>query len=232
MKHALTLILALAVLLSTSAAAAETIDSREHVEVAGVAEIKVVPNEFVMRSNVTTFHKSLKTASAQNDAVIAKLFKSVSRLGVARKYIVTDAITVNAVTEGYRERGNYKRVGYNVSRDVLIVLHKASRIEPAMKELFSLGVDRLTVSMGHTDMNGLLENAQIKAAGAARKKAKLLSSALGRTLGAAVAIAEDTPRHSQAQNFVYTADTPDLGDTISLGKIRVQASVRVKFLLG
>lgn len=229
---ALTAILFILIVGLAAPAAAQSVDQRELVEVSGIGEIKVVPDEFVVRTSIDVFGKSLEEASSQNDAAIARLFKSVSKLGVERKYIVTDTISVNAVTDGYRERGNFRRLGYSVSREVTIVLHDPKRIEPVMKELFTQGVDRLTMSMGRTDMQDLLENAQIKAASAARQKAKILSSALGRTLGQAVSIEEATPGRNDAQNFVYTADTPDLGDTISLGKIRVQASVRVKFTLG
>lgn len=231
MKTIIVTIFAAVALLFSTGADAQTVDQREVIDVGGIAEIKVVPNEFVLRSNITVFDKSLASAGADNDRLIAKAFKSLSALGVERKYIVTDAVDVNVVTQGYRQEGNFRRVGFNVSRDVMVVLHDAKKIEPAMRALFALGVDRLNVTMGHTKMNELLENAQIKAASEARQKAKLLSSALGRTLGKAVLIEETAAGRNEAQNFVYSANTPDLGDTLSLGKIRVQAAVRVKFLL-
>jgi uncharacterized protein YggE len=231
MNYLFAIILAATTILAALPAAAQDIDRREHIDVIGSAEIKVVPNEFVLRSTVESFDKSLTSASKRNDALVAKIFKEITRLGVARKYVVTSEVSVNAVTEGYRERGNFRRLGYNVTRDIMVVLHDAKRIEPSMKRLFSVGVDRLTMSTSHTDIASLTENAQIAAATAATKKGKLLSSALGRRLGTAVSISEDAPHRGAPQNFVYTSNTPDLGDTMSLSKIRVQSSVRVKFLL-
>lgn len=232
MHRALTLILTAAILFAAIPAAAADIDQREHIEVVGVAQIKVVPNEFVLHTTLTHFDKTLQTASRQNEKAVAELFKAVQNLGVERKYIVTDTVGVNAVTEGYRQQGNFRHVGYNVSRGVMVILHEANKIEPVMKELFAVGVDYLSLSAGHTDIKDLTENAQIQAASAARHKGKLLSSALGRQLGNAVAISEDAPHFAAApQNFVYTANTPDLGDSLSLGKITVQSAVRVKFLL-
>ncbi len=212
-------------------AGATTIELREHVEVLGVGELKVVPNEFVVHASIETFDKSLKVATADSDRSIAALFKDVGTAGVDRKYIVTDAISVNAVTEGYRQQGNFRRLGYAVTRDVMVVLHDARKIEAVMKALFGNGVDRLSLSTGHTQMSSLLEDAQLKATAAAKKKAGVLSSSLGRALGQAVAISEESTSRNEAQNFVYTADTPDLGETLSLGKIPVRAAVRVKFLL-
>lgn len=231
MKNVITIIIALLILTGASPAGATDLDMREHVEAVGTAELKVVPNEFVLQARLTNFDSSLKSASRATDEQVSKLFKQMTSLGVARKYVVTDRVEVNAVTEGYRERGNFRQLGYNVSRGVMVILHDAALIERAMHVLFDVGVARLDISAGHTDMEDLLENAQIQAANAARKKGQVLSSALGRRLGNAVAIAEETPGSNRARNFVYTADTPDLGDGLSLGKIRVRSSVRVKFLL-
>ncbi len=219
------------VLIASSTAWAADLDVREHVEVVGSAEVKVVPDEFVLRAQIQTFDTKLDAAAKKNDASIRAAFAAMKKLGIARRYVVTDQVRVNAVTEGYRERGNYRRLGYTVSREVMVVLHDPKKVEPAMKGLFGLGVDRLNLETSSTKMAEHVAAAEVAAAGAARKKATALTGALGRKLGRAVAMSEGSPQGQSTSNFVYAAATPDLGDSISLGKIKVEASVRVKFLL-
>ena len=98
MNYLFAIILAATTILAALPAAAQDIDRREHIDVIGSAEIKVVPNEFVLHSTVESFDKSLTKASKQNDALVAKIFKEITRLGVARKYVVTSEVSVNAVT--------------------------------------------------------------------------------------------------------------------------------------
>lgn len=225
------IILFLAILLSTSTAWAGDLDAREHIEVVGAAEVKVVPDEFVLRAQIQTFDKKLDRAASQNEASIRATFKAMTALGIPRRYVVTDQVRVNTVTEGYRERGNYRRLGYTVSREVMVVLHDAKRIEPAMRGLFGLGVDRLSMQTSHTKMADHVARVEAEAAGAARARAKTLTKALGRKVGRAVAISQAPGAGRQTSNFVYRASTPNLGDALSLGKLKVSASVRVKFLL-
>lgn len=216
--------------LSTPAAAAE-LDTREHIEVTGSAEVKVVPDEFVIRATVQSFDSKLEKASRTNEEAVRKAFVGIKKLGVDRRYIVTDEVQVNAVTEGYRERGNFKRIGFTVSRNITVVLHDSTLIQPAIKRLFAANIDRLTLSTGSTEMEKHLKRAQKAAAKDARAKATTMSTALGQTPGRPVAIIEMTPSQNPASNFVYSSATPDLGDSLSLGKLKVRASVRVKFLL-
>ncbi len=224
-------ILFAASLLASSPALASDIDTREHIEVVGSAEVKVVPDEFVVRATLRSFDAKLDRAASANDDSVRKTVGAMKRLGVVRRYVVTDQIQVNAVTEGYRERGNFRRIGYSVSREVMVVLHDAKKVEPVMKALFAQGVDRLDLQTHHTKMAEHVAAAEVAAATAARKKAKALSGALGRKLGRALAMTESSPQGRSTSNFVYSAATPDLGDALTLGKLKVSASVRVKFLL-
>lgn len=221
----------LALFLSTTSAWASDLDAREHIEVVGASEVKVVPDEFVLRAQIQSFAKKLDRAASQNESSVRATFKAMTALGVPRRYVVTDQVHVTPVTEGYRERGNYRRVGYTVSREVMVVLHDARRIEPAMRKLFALGIDRLSMQTSHTKMAEHVARAEAEAAGAARARAKILTKALGRKLGRAVAISQAPRAGRRTSNFVYSASTPNLGDALSLGKLKVAASVRVKFLL-
>ncbi len=233
MKTATTMMIATLVFLLTGHAMAADLDLREHVEVVGNAEVKVVPNEFVIRTTIQKFDDDLDDAAEDNEKTVRKAFQKMRKLGVDRRYIVADEVRVNKVTEGYRPRGDYRVLGYNVTREVTVILHDSSKLERAMKGLFSVGVDQLTLSTGNTEMEKYLQAAQVEAAKNARKKGGTMVAALGRTVGKAVAIEElAAPQQNAASNFVYQASTPDLGDALSLGKIKVRASIKVKFLLG
>lgn len=216
---------------ATAAATVNELDARPHVEVTGNAEVKVVPDEFVIRATIQSFDEELSKATRTNEAAVRKAFLDVKKLGLDRRYIVTDDINVNAITEGYRERSNFKRIGYSVSRNITVILHDPMRVEPTMKALFGAGVDRLSMSLGHTEIDKKTKAAQAEAARDARAKASLLTSALGQTLGAPVAIVEISPDSRQPSNFVYSSETSNTGDALSIGKLKVRASVRVKFLL-
>jgi len=212
-------------------ASAQTIDTREHIEVTGAAEVKVVPDEFIVRTSVRSFHKNLDKASADNDAMVRRIFREMRAMGVERRYVVTDDVSVSVVTEGYRERGTFKRVGHKVGRDVMVILHDAKKVELVMKKLLGAGVDRLDLQLGHTKMAEHLQSAELAAAKKARSKADALAGVLGRRVDRAVAITEGMGGGRQPSNFVYLAKTPDLGDALSLGKLKVRAQVQVKFVL-
>lgn len=231
MKSLIAIAVATILALSSATASAGDLETRHHIEVTGTAEVKAVPDEFVIRAEIRSFDEDLQAATRANEESVRKAFIGIKKLGVDRRYIVTDEVSVNSVTEGYRERGNFRLVGYSVSRNFTVVLHDSAKIQPAFRQLFAAGVDRLSMSAHSTEMEKHLKAARRAAAKDARSKADDLTSALGRSLGQAVAIIEQSPGQHQASNFVYSSSTPDLGDGFSLGKLKVRASVRVKFLL-
>jgi len=231
MFHKTTLLTALFILATTTPALAQGIDTRERIDVSGSAQIKLVPDEFVIRARVDTYHKNLDTAVARGDKSVSAAFTAVKKLGVARRYIVTDRLDMNAVLEDYRSSGIRGVEGYRVSRDLMVILHDPELVEPAMKAMFGAGVHSMSVEMGHTKSAEHLAAARADAAKDAKARAGALAAALGRKVGRAVYISQGSSGPSRPSNFVYHERTPDLGDSLSLGKITLATNVTVTFLL-
>ncbi len=200
------------------------------IEVNGISATKVVPNQFAFHIQIKSFDKKLEVASAETTKRVAAITKKMTSMGVARKYVVASEITVRMETKGYRERGNFKFLGYHVQRDVRIVLHKPGRIQPAIKKVFKVGVESLSISYHHTDIALLQKNAEVAAMRDAKKKADRLLGAIGAQAGRPIAVVATSSSGSRRSgNFTYNVNTPDLGAGFSLGKIDIQQSVNVKF---
>ena len=195
------------------------------------ASTAAAENQFVIHGTVTSFHKQLNKATAANSERVQKIFKLIHKRGVPRKYIVTSELGVRVMSAGYRHEGNYRVIGYEVSRNIRVVLHDPKKIEPSFGDLFSVGIEQLRLTLHHTDASSYEDKAFAEAAATAKRRASRLASTLGRKLGKAMRIAEENAQSSQTRSFTYSANTPDLGASLSLDKIRIASTVRVSFEL-
>ncbi|MBT8494254.1 MAG: SIMPL domain-containing protein [Deltaproteobacteria bacterium] len=202
--------------------------SEPAIEVVGTAELKVVPDEFIVQATVRSSAAELSQATRDNHSRVGSVLSFLGKQGVERRYVVTDGFRVQPIVD---HRAGKKTVGFEVFKNVTIILHRADKLEAVVEGVLASGADQIRdVQFRSKDVRKLVAEARVLATKNARKQARALAGELDQGLGKPLAITEESPR-SGTDNFVYQASVPRAGDTFAVGKIRIGSAVRVKFAL-
>lgn len=214
------------------------------VDVTGVAEIFVVPDEVTFSLKVAKTDKELEKAKRDNDQIIRKVLELARDFKIDAKDVKTDFITVKEAYERQRIVGTddeYRNVfvGYTVSKTAVVKLKDLSRFEDFFSKVIGIGVTDISgVTFTSSQLRKHKDEARAMAMRAAREKATALAAVIGQNIGRAVSIKEenvDGYRNSYANassnSFAVDGSDTDEEDTFSVGTISVKAQVEVSFLL-
>lgn len=209
------------------------------ITVTGEAEVNVVPDEVVFDVTIQTFHRDLHQAKTLTDNKLKGLIALTRRYGIAPENVQTDYIKLEPRFKGNDEARTF--LGYSVRKDVVFTLKDVSKAEGLLSEILEGGVTRLnSVRFQTSQLRKYRDQARASAITAAREKAMALTAAIGQTIGKAYSIEEDVPQRGYAsQNTSYTSnssltvdgDSASSEGTLSLGQIKVNARVTVRFEL-
>lgn len=239
-----------ALCLSTTATAQPIADlsSRGTIRVTGTAEIRVIPDEVVLRLGVETFDPALAQASAQNEAAVAAVTSVARAQGVADAHIQTDHIGIEPLVNTWRNGGPpvYEVYGYRVRRTVVISLRDLERFDALLREAIAAGATNVHgVTFQTTDLRTHRDQARALAVDAAREKAEAMAGRLGQRLGPPTHIIEEpewwggsygsgwgAAGGGALQNVVQSAPGDGSGgDVLSPGELAVRARVAITFAL-
>jgi len=214
------------------------------VEVTGIAEISVVPDEVSISLNVSKTDKSLLVAKSQNDESVAAVIALTKRFGIDPKDVKTDFITVREKNEKRKlpkTEDEYQDVfvGYTVSKTVVVKLRDIKKFEEFFSEAIRTGVSQVgNVTYSTSELRKYKDEARGMAMRAAREKAAALTREVGQTIGKAVSIEEEnvdgfrSPYANASSNSFSVSDAgSDASETFSVGTISIKAQVKVQFLL-
>lgn len=169
-------------LLSACFSAGAQTETGRVITVDGQAEIRVIPDQVVLSVGVETFDSDLATAKADNDERVTALLAATESMGIARKDVRTDFLSIQPQYKGRGVRGNF--LPYLVRKNVVITLNDISKFEVLLSSLLEAGVNyvhgadfRTTESLEH------LEQARELAIKAAKTKAEAIAEQLGQKLG-------------------------------------------------
>jgi uncharacterized protein YggE len=213
------------------------------VDVTGVAEIFVVPDEVSFSLKVAKTDKELEKAKRDNDQIIKKVLELARDFKIDPKDVKTDFITVKEAYERRKITGSVEEfqnvfVGYTVAKTVVVKLRELSRFEEFFSKVIGIGVTDIGgVTFASTELRKHKDQARAMAMRAAREKATALAAEIGQTIGKAVAIKEENvdgyrnPYANISNNSFSVADDNADDDTFSVGTISVRALVTISFLL-
>ncbi|HEY2867803.1 MAG TPA: SIMPL domain-containing protein [Pyrinomonadaceae bacterium] len=214
------------------------------IEVTGIAEISVVPDEVSISLNVSKTDKNLNAAKSQNDQAVATVIALTKKFGIDTKDVKTDFITVREKNEKRKlpkADDEYQDVfvGYTVSKTVVVKLRDIKKFEDFFSEAIGSGVSQISnVVYSTSQLRKYKDDARAMAVRAAREKATALTREIGQTIGKAVSIEEENVdgfRSSYANvssnSFTMSDQDSEASDTFSVGTISVKAQVKVEFLL-
>ena len=197
----------------------------EGIRVVGSAKVRVAPDTATFVFAVEDKGKDLKSVKHTIDAKAAKLIRLCKRMGVDAKRITSSQLAI-------RPQYNYQTrafLGYEVSRDVTVVLTDLHRYTDLVNGAISSGITTVrSISLDTTKRDELEDEALTSAATAARRKAEILAKSAGVTLGKVVAIDEG---QAPIVHHVYAAGMSTLNKrgAFEPGQVSVTATVTVRY---
>ena len=208
------------------------------VSVTGSGEIKTAPDEFVVTVGVDTFEAEAAAAKQANDRTMHALIAATQAAGVESRDVLTESFNLGPRYEGpYDKR---KLVGYEVKKNLVVIVRNGDKMEGLLAELFKLGANRLDgISFGSSKISEQRKEARALAMTAARDKAAAMAASLGQKLGRPLKIEEDAAESGAYRPFGSAyANAYDnnntraaVGEALATGKVRIQANVAVTFEL-
>jgi uncharacterized protein len=219
------------------------------IDVTAAAEVKVVPDEVLILFGVETSDQKLATAKTDNDNRVKRLLTITQQMNIDPKYVQTDFITIEPWEhEVIVNNERINRQEYRVRKKVSVTLRDVSKFEDLLSRALEAGVNYVHgVEFRTTELRKHRDHAREMAIQAAKEKAELLASKLGRQVGEAQRISEygggwyspynwwgsgyNNYANMTAQVSSQAGGSGSNEGTIALGQITVTALVSVSFAL-
>lgn len=248
MKNFISRFLPFAAVLLVAGSLAQAQTTPPTIDVQGSADVKVVPDEVLLVFGVETSDPSLATAKSDNDTRVKKLLSITQDLKIDPKFVQTDFISIEPWEhEFYVDDKRTTRKEFRVRKNVSVTLREVARFEELLSRALEGGVNFVHgVQFRTTELRKHRDHAREMAIQAAKEKAQLLASQLGRQVGEAQRISEygggwyssynwwgQYGGYSNAMSQVasQSGQSSSESGTLALGQITVTASVSVSFLL-
>jgi uncharacterized protein YggE len=220
------------------------------ISVSGAAEIRVVPDEVVLRFSIEDRDQKLADAVKACDTSTAAVLAFVKAAGIADKDVQSDFITIEPVFD--RRDGDESMAPrfFRAGRGFAVRLRDVAKFDALLEGILTSGADRVEdVEFRTTALRKHRDLARQQAVRAAREKAVALAGELGAKVGKPVSIHETSgggvrngssgrgDRWATAQNIVQDAGrgdaTPetDPDQKLAAGMIGVTSRVDVTFTL-
>ena len=229
----------LVLLLLTLTARAADPDLRT-ISTTGEASVYVTPDKVVVSLGVETYNASLDEAKSANETAAGKLVQAIQGMAIEKKDIATDNLQVD-IDRRY-EGGRYGQIqGYLVRRSYAITLRDTKQFEKLVDTALKNGANVIqNIAFTTTELRKYRDQARQMAVKAAREKAQLLAKELDTNIGKPRTISEGggyayfggyrSNYNNASQNAFQSAPAgPDMGETLPLGQIAVNATVSVTF---
>jgi uncharacterized protein len=137
------------------------------ISVTGTAEIKVAPDEVVLRTTIITRNANLQEVKKANDVIASRAIAFLKEKGIKAEDIQTDYITLRP--EYKNNDWEVKPEYYTASKSIEVIIRKVETLEPMLTGLLAAGVNSVD---GITFRNSKYRELRIKARAMAVKFAK------------------------------------------------------------
>ncbi|GEO06187.1 hypothetical protein AAE02nite_38510 [Adhaeribacter aerolatus] len=208
------------------------------VNVSGIGEVKVEPNEVMLNVGIDIRNKSLEAARQESDNKVRELLNYLKKAGIDQKDIQVTNISVYPQYVG--EYGQTTPEFYMTQRSVSVLIRKINRFDEILTGIYNTGANRVEgIEYRTSDLQKYREQARKLAVQSAKEKATVLTKELGAKPGRVYSITESsseyTPRPyarlQMANKMMESADMASGGPTLAVGQILVKAAVEVSFVI-
>jgi uncharacterized protein YggE len=219
----------------------------QQISVNGEAMVRVEPDEILVTFGIETLDNDILVSKQVNNEILKKALMAIQECGVPEKDIQTDHLSIQPGYSGDHIPKNF--LGYFVRNTLVVTLDRTDEVEELVTRTLETGVNYLHgIEFRTTELKKYREQARELALQAAQEKAEKMAAVLGQSVGSPVQISEGwSPSmypsswsgwgygrgRGMSQNVIQNAEggSGEIADTIALGKISIQASVRVSFEL-
>lgn len=217
------------------------------ISVTGDAEIRVPPDEVVLRVGVETADKNLSVAKSVNDERVSRAIEVARKFAIPAQHIQTDYISVEPRYSGHDSLSELR--GYVVRKSIVIRFKDIPKFESLLTALLESGVSHIHgIDFRTTELRKHRDQARALATKAAREKAQAMAAAAGRKAEKVDSISETHygwwsgysswwgSRWNQGgaqnayQNAGSSSSEPPEG-ALAPGQITVRSTVSASFLL-
>ncbi|MBC5773661.1 SIMPL domain-containing protein [Pontibacter sp. KCTC 32443] len=207
------------------------------VNVNGVGEVRVQPDQVILAMGVEVREKTLEQARKQADAKAAAIISYLKKQGVSEKDIQTSYMSIYPIyTSG--EYGKASPDFYTAQKTMTVIVRKLNKFDDLMSGLYGAGVNRVDgVQFQVADIEKYKAEARKKAVNNAKQKATALTTELGAKVGRVYAINESTnggrpiPLYAEAAMMKTQDSAGAEGPTIAGGEVIVTSNVSVSFII-
>jgi uncharacterized protein YggE len=197
-----------------------------NVSVNGTGKVTYAPNLVYVSTGVSSDGKTANEAWKKNEEAVKKLFEVLKTFGIDPKDMKTTGLNITPRYVAHKDQ-EPELVGYTASYDLSVTVRQLDDAGRVMDGLVDGGANRhMGLAFGHSDVEKMLDEARVKAAADARKKAEQYVTAAGGSLGQLLTISEGQAYAPQyfayerdakaAPGLPIAAGTQDLSVTISV----------------
>jgi uncharacterized protein YggE len=199
-----------------------------NVTVTGNGKVTYTPDLLHVSVGVSSDGKTATEAWQKNEEIVKKLMASLKQFGIDPKDIKTSGMNI---TPRYVQRQGQEPelVGYTATYDLNVTVRKMACAGRILDSLVENGANRhMNIAFGSSQIDKLIDEARVKAATEARKKADLYVTASGARLGQLLSINEG--QGYVPQYLAYERDAKAApGMPIAPGEQELSVSVTVVY---
>ncbi len=217
---------------------AQTIPDEPHLQVRGVGEVWATPDKVTINLSVNEQSMDLLEAKKAADSKLAKMIIALKEQGIESKDIHASQLSIHSKTKYNRETQTNEFDGYEVSRNVSVILRQIDNYALVLQLLVQQGANQVGQShFGLSNYDELYNQAQQQAFSDAKQKAKTYAEGFDTKVGKIYSInvmSHDRPiPYPRAEmKMMSTADAaPGVEQAYNVGEIKVTASVNAVYLL-
>lgn len=237
MRNRLTLIL-LAIWLPAVALGQDKKDVPS-ISVNGSGEVRVAPDQAIVRLGVTQEAKTAQQAQQKVNAAAQAILDATRKLGIDPKQIQTSQLNLYPVysqgpVEPMRGEQTPEIVGYRASNVVSVTVLNLQQVGPVIDAGLASGANQLEgVIFGLQDDTGARRQALTRAAAEARAKADTIAEALGVKIVSVQEVVEGgvSIQPYVAAREVMMATRADIATPVSPGEVTVSAGLTVRYAI-
>ncbi len=230
MKKNVILLLAVFLSWSAMAQAQKNFIDQNYIEVKGLAELEIVPNEIYLNIHLD----EEDTKNKESIEVLEKqMFVALKKAGVnLEKQLSVSDFSAN-LNSYFIKRADMKK-----SKDFELLVHDSKTLGKVFVELDKIKISNISIlRVDHSEMEKFRKQVKINAVIAGKEKASALAEAIGQKIGKAIYINEisapyrgqmvNTMMRTKSESYLSDMSMPEL----DFQKIKLEYSVMISFAL-
>ncbi|MDQ1772519.1 DUF541 domain-containing protein [Labilibaculum sp. A4] len=230
MKRNVILLLAVFLSWSAMAQAQKNFIDQNYIEVKGLAELEVVPDEIYLNIHLD----EEDTKNKESIEVLEKqMFVALKKAGINLEEQLSVSDFASNLQNHFFQRADMKK-----SKDFELLVHDSKTLGKVFVELDKIKISNISIlRVDHSEIEKYRKQVKINAVIAGKEKAVALAEAIGQKVGKAIYINEvsspygrqmvNTMMRVKSENFESAMGVPDL----DFQKIKLEYSVMISFAL-